>query len=114
MLKKFACGAYLARGPAPPTPGLKILMILRGGARKNEEKRRCFQGVSKWSSTSLLGQASAISRGGKRSSTVPKTQIAALIPGQVVRQAKSQPCQSRIIDSVPIVLAQVSSYWMMP
>ena len=33
--------------------------------------------VSKWSSTSLLGQASAISRGGKRSSTVPKTKIAA-------------------------------------
>ena len=23
MLKKFACGAYLARGPAPSTPGLK-------------------------------------------------------------------------------------------
>eukprot|EP01046_Picozoa_sp_COSAG06_P077654 COSAG06_NODE_25393_length_638_cov_0.840445_1_plen_43_part_01 len=43
MLKKFACGAYLARGPAPSTPGLKTLMILRGGgARKNEGKRRCF------------------------------------------------------------------------
>ena len=79
MLKKFACGAYLARGPAPSTPDLKNIDDFEGGRAKKRGKRRCFQGVSKWSSTSLLGQASAISRGGKRSSTVPKTKIAALL-----------------------------------
>ena len=78
MLKKFACGAYLARGPAPSTPGLKNIDDFEGGRAKKRGKKKVFPGGSKWSSTSLLGQASAISRGGKRSSTVPKTKIAAL------------------------------------
>ena len=77
-MKKFACGAYLARGPAPSTPGLKNVDDFEGGRAKKRGKKKVFPGVSKWSSTSLLGQASAISRGGKRSSTVPKTKIAAL------------------------------------
>ena len=47
--------------------------------------------MSKWSSTSLLGQASAISRGGKRSSTVPKTKIAALMAASAAISALVQP-----------------------
>jgi len=46
MLKKFACGAYLARGPAPSTPGLKNIDDFEGGRAKKRGKKRCFQGVS--------------------------------------------------------------------